>query len=288
MIAKLARAFYHLTLSESRVTIFVSALLTSYLIASDLHPNLFTVTVLGVSGYLLTLSIYVLNALMDIKADMINSPSRPIASGLVSVTDAKAVFLISAGSSIVLSLLISFPTAALFLISLFLGVSYSMPRVHAKKRLTGKLVVTSCGAALCSLTGGVAAEDLNATVFFVAVAFALFALVTLLLGDIADMTGDVALHVSSLPAAIGPRRTIAFIISLPLVLSALGVFLLRFTNFNPIFPILLIGVSGYSSLSITRLLRDYQDPRSCRKVKSRMRLMHFVLQLTFLFGLLSL
>ena len=281
-----AKAFCRLIAAESRAMIFVWALLTSYLIASDLHPDLPRLGLLLLSGYLVTLGIYVLNELMDVREDRINSPSRPIASGLVEKSDAKVVFFVCVVSSIAISFFIGFATAALFAISLFLGISYSLPRVQAKKRLAGKLAVTACGAAICSLTGGVAAEDLNATIFFVAVAFALFALVTLLLGDIADMRGDVALHVRSLPVAIGATRTVAFVFALPLAISALSVFLLRFTSFNPIFPLLLISVSCYCSLTITSLFRNYDDPNTCRKIKSRMRVMHFVLQLTFLLGLL--
>lgn len=285
--ARFAKAFYHLILSETRVMIFVWALLTSYLIAADLHPELFRLTLLLASGYMLTLGVYVLNALMDIESDKINSPSRPLASGLVSVEDAKMVFFICVASSLVVSYFISFTTVVLFAISLFLGISYSMPRVQAKKRFPGKLLVTACGAAVFSLTGGVAAQDLNPTIFFAAVAFALFALVTLLLGDIADMKGDLALQVRSLPMVIGARRAIIFVTALPLILSALGLVLFRFTNFNPLFPIMLIAVSCYSSFTITSLLRDY-DPKTCRMIKSKMRIMHFVLQLTFILGLLPL
>lgn|SRR5487761_206324 len=287
-LARFAKAFYRLILSETRVMIFVWALLTSYLIAADLHPELFRLALLFASGYMLTLGIYVLNALMDIEEDRINSPSRPLASGLVSVGDAKMVFFTCVSSAIVISYFISFATVALFAISLFLGMAYSMPRIQAKKRFPSKLVVTACGAVLVCFTGGVVAQDLNSTIFFAAVAFALFALVTLLLGDIADMKGDLALHVKSLPVIIGARRAIVFVMALPLILSALGLLLFRFTSFNPLFPILLIALSCYSSFTITSLLRDYDDPKTCRMIKSRMRIMHFVLQLTFILGLIPL
>ncbi len=287
-ISNFAESFSRLVVSETRVLIFVWALFAAYLIASDLHPNFSTLALLLPSGYLLTLGIYVLNDLMDVEEDTINSPSRPLASGLVSRKDATHVFLLCIGSSLIMSYIVSLATFALFAISFFLGISYSLPRVQAKKRFPHKLIVAACGAAIASLTGGVAAENLNVTIFFAAIAFALFALVTLLLGDIADMRGDTALQVKSFPVVVGVKRTIVFVTAIPLSLSGLGVFLFRFTDLNAMFPLLLIALSCYSSITITGLISHDDDPGICRKVKSRMRIMHFVLQLAFIIGLIPL
>ncbi len=286
-LSKFAKSFFGLAASETRVLIFVWALLVAYLIASDLRPN-FTLLLLLPSGYLLTLGIYVLNDIMDVGEDTINSSTRPLASGTVSKEDAWMIVVISIGASLMMSYFVSLPTFALYSISLFLGISYSLPRLQAKRRFPHKLLVAASGAAIASLTGGVAAENLNATIFFAAVAFALFALVTLLLGDIADMRGDIALRVRSFPVVVGIKRAIYFVTALPVALSALGIFLFRFTDLNVMFPLLLIGVSCYSSLTMTSLISHFDDPGLCRKIKSRMRVMHFILQLAIIIGLIPL
>jgi 4-hydroxybenzoate polyprenyltransferase len=287
-VKRILSTMYFMAISESRVLIFVWALSTSYLVGTNLHPDMTTLALLIVSGYLLTLGGYVLNAVVDIREDKINSPSKPLSDGKVRIVDAKVMSLVCIASSIAVSLLVSLTTTALFVVCLFLGLAYCLPRVEAKRRFPAKLVVTGCGAAVFSLTGGVAAQTLNGTVFFIAVAFALFALVTLLLGDIADMRGDLATRVRSFPVVVGAHRTVEFLAIIPLALSGLGVLIFRFTNFNILFPILLVSVSCYSSFTMTSLLRDYNDQNSCRRVKSKMRIIHFVLQLTLILGLLPL
>ena len=283
-----ARSCLQLIKSESRVLIFVWALLAAYLIASDLHPDIYRLALLLSSGYLLSLGIYVLNGVMDLEEDRINSPDRPLASGAVRIEYAKIFLVLSISSSFLIGLFISLTTVALYGIVVFLGISYSIPRINAKKRFPHKMVVAASGSAVFSLTGGVAAQNLNPTIFFAAVSFALFAMVTLLLGDIADLRGDKSAGVRSLPLVIGPKKSVWFIIAIPMILCALGVMLFRFVNLNILFLLLLVALSTYSSLTTKTLLGNYDDIKVCRKVKSRMRIIHFILQFAFIVGLIAL
>jgi geranylgeranylglycerol-phosphate geranylgeranyltransferase len=267
--------------------LFVWALTVAYLIASGLHPR-FALVLLVPSGYLLCLGIYILNDIMDLGEDKINSESRPIAAGVVKKREAWGAVIVSVALALIGSFFVNLPTFGLFAIAFFLGLAYSWPRIHAKKRFPFKLIVAASGAAIASLTGGIAAENLNAIIFFAGVAFALFALVTLLLGDIADMRGDYALRVKSFPIIFGARRAVIVVATLPIILSVLGIAVYRYTNLNLIFPLLLVGVSCYSSFSIAGLWKNYNDPKICRNVKSKMRVMHLVIQLAFIIGLIPL
>ena len=284
---RLARAFILLVVSESRVLIFVWALTASYLIASGLRPQIYELILLLSSGYFLSLGVYILNALADLEEDKINSPSRPLASGAISKSDAKVLIVLLLASAFAIGFFISFATLALFVVTTFLGVTYSIPRIQAKKRFPHKMIVASCGSAVFSLAGGAAAQNLNSTIFFAAVSFALFAMVTLLLGDIADFRGDSTAGVRSLPIVIGPEKAVWIAALFPLVLCTFGLVLFRSVNLNVIFPIVLISISSYSALTIGDLLHKYNDASAIRRVKTRMRLVHFALQLSFILGLLT-
>jgi 4-hydroxybenzoate polyprenyltransferase len=191
-------------------------------------------------------------------------------------------------SSILMALFINAATVALFVLFLLLGLSYSIPRTNVKKRFPLKAVVPSSGAAVISLAGGVAAQGLSPVIFFAAFSFALFALVTLLIGDIADLKGDAKTGVRSFPLVVGPKNSVWTVIMIPLIISALGVVLFQFARLNIVFPIILIGLAVYCSITMRPLLSGYDNPTVCRKVKTRMRVVHFLLQLTFIIGVLAL
>lgn len=288
LLAEFAKSSYNLVRSELRVTIFVWATLVSYLIASHLAPDYGTLGLLAVSSYFLVLGVYVLNDITDMSVDAINSPKRPLASGAASKSHAMALSVFSIIIALLLSALINVPTLAIYMFCLFLGLSYSVPRIHAKKTFLFKAIVPSSGAALISMAGGMAAQSLEPTIFFAAMAFALFALVTLLLGDISDIKGDIASGVRSFPVVIGPRNAILFAMAIPLLLAGLGVVLFRVADLNLVFVFLLIGLSAYCTITMRSLISNYDDPILCRKVKSRMRIVHFLIQLTFVLGILSL
>jgi len=283
-----AKSTILLVRSEIRVTIFVWALTVSYLVASNLRPSYHTLGLLIPSGYFLVFGIYVLNDLVDLDVDKINSPNRPLAAGNVKKTNAEILIIVSIAIAFSLVLLINAATLGLFVLFLILGLSYSIPRVNVKKRFPLKAVVPAAGAGVISLAGGLAAQGLRPVIFFAAVAFALFALVTLLIGDIADLNGDAQSGVRSFPLVVGPKNSARFVMMIPILICGLGVFFFSILNLNVIFPLVLIGLSAYCCLTIRPLLANYDDPLVCRRIKSRMRIVHFLIQLTFILGLLAL
>lgn len=285
---RLWRSAMLLAKSELRVLIFVWSLTVSYLVASQLEPDRLTLALLPFSGYFLVLGIYILSDITDIQDDRINSPARPLASGRVDKKDAETLAIASIIFSFVLAEFVGVATVVLFIVFLLLGLSYSVPRIDVKKRFPLKAVVPAAGAAVMSLAGGAAAQGLRPVIFLAAVSFSLFALVTLLLGDISDMKGDLATGVRSFPVVVGARNSVFFVMAIPIVMAAIGVLLFREVHLNLAFPILLIAASAYSFNSIRPLVSSYEDQRACRRVKGRMRLMHFVIQLIFILGILSL
>lgn len=129
-------------------------------------------------------------------------------------------------------------------------------------------------------------DNVNLTVVLAAMVFALFALVTLLLGDIADLKGDMLAGVRTLPVLVGPEKTLRIILSIPITLAVVSLTLYPLTGLNIVFPIMITLLCTYSFISMVKLRGRCGDVALCRRVKSKMRLMHIALQLSFLAGLL--
>ncbi len=271
--------------SESRVVVFVWATATSYLVASDLKPSIPGLLLLVSSSYLLTFGVYVLNALADYAEDRINSPNRPIPSGRVTMNESKLLFAGSIVGAFAIVSFVNVPTVGVYAIFLLLGIAYSLPRIHAKRKFQFKIAIPVSGAAVISLAGGVAAQELNLAIFLAALSFALFAMLTLLLGDIADMKGDLAAGIKSLPIVIGAQRSVYLVCAVPMIISASAILLFPYIRMNMIFLGVLLGISAYSTLTLSGL---FKDVGRCRRIKNRMRVVHFVLQLAFIIGLLVL
>ena len=282
------KAFGILARSEYRVTMFVWALTTAYLLATDLKPNLAQLGELVLAWYFLCLGVYVFNALTDVEEDRIDHPRRPMPSGRVSISDGWLVFGTSIAIAFVAGFLIS-PICFIIILGTFvLGIAYSHPSIRAKQRFPPKMIVSVLGAVSVSLCGGIVAGNLDGAVYFSAIFFGLFAMVTLLLGDLSDIPGDTASGIRSLPVVIGARNSIFVISLIPLIIAFIGVAFFRMANLNPLFPVLIVIIAAYSSLNIISLLGKYDDYTFIRQVKSRMRVIHFIIQLSLIVGLLVL
>jgi len=283
------RSFASLAKSEYRVTMFVWSLVIAYLLATNLKPNFLTLGELVVTWYFVTFGVYVFNALTDVEEDTIDHPSRPLVSTTVSISDAWKIFGVSTVISFATALFVG-PTCLIFVIvSFLLGVAYSHPSIRAKRRFPLKVIVSVLGAVIVSICGGLVAGNLDAPVYFSAIFFGLFAMVTLLLGDISDIPGDMAAGVKSLPVIIGARNSILIVSFIPLIIASIGVaWFLSAANLNPLFPVLLVIATSYSTLNIISLLGKYDDYLFVRQVKSRMRVVHFILQFSLILSLLVL
>jgi geranylgeranylglycerol-phosphate geranylgeranyltransferase len=287
LLPRFANSAFQIVKSEVRVLIFVWAITVSYLVASKLQPDRVTLVLLPFAGYFLALGIYVLSDAADIEDDRTNSPNRPLPSGRATKREAEILAVTAIAASFILAMFIGYSTTALFLVFLFLGLSYSIPRVNVKKRFPLKVVVPATGAAVFSLAGGAAAQGLRPIIFFPAIAFSLFGLVTLLIGDISDLKGDLAAGVRSFPIVIGAKNSVLFVMMIPFVLNALGIALYFTAQLNIAFPILLITTSAYCYITMRPLLLESGNPSVCRKVKSKMRIVHFVIQLIFILGIIT-
>ncbi len=269
---------------EIRTIIFAWSLTVSTLVSSRFQVGFINLIVSSLGGYFLSLAIYIFNALMDVGEDKVNSPDRPLASGSASREDAMSLMSLALGVALLASFFINTLTTIFFVAAFILGVFYSCPPFRAKNHFVGKIVIPVVGAAVCSLTGAAVAGNINVVVVLASIVFAIFSLVTLFLGDVADLKGDLAAGIFTLSAQVGAVNTIKITLALPLIAAMLGLLLYPNTGLNPLFPLLLLISAIYSSLTIMELLGKSGDTNACRSVKARMRWMHLVMQLCFIIG----
>ena len=177
---------------------------------------------------LVTLSVYILNGVMDVEEDRINRSSRPVASGKLSVVQAAGVaaglgVLSVAGSTLLGGLMVCSVLAALVL-----GWLYSGPPFYLKRRPAAWTVV-GIAAALITYNAGYASNGGGGNLL----SFSVFACVMALwLGvvsqtkDLSDVKGDEQAGRRSVPVVFGEGRArfvfsgAAFCLGLVYVLSA--------------------------------------------------------------------
>lgn len=281
-----ARRYYSLIRSEKRIILFTWALFASMVIASMGAMDPVMIVMAVSAAYFLSLSIYLLNDLMDLNEDRINSPNRPLASGQASKEHALVLIFTTCPISLFLAYMINPLTLVFFVAALMLGLSYSLPKLRAKERFPHKIFVASAGAIISSLTGGAVTASFPPTVFLAATIFSLFALVTLLLGDLADVKGDKLRGVRSFPIVLGEEKTSRVIQSIPLIIFALAtVFQIAF-YMSLLTPILIGVLCLYCCVALRDLAKRSSDYGFCRVVKGKMRTVHLMLQLSLMIGVL--
>jgi len=274
--------------SETRTIIFAWSLTVSTLVAAGLRieiPLLITTTL---GGYLLSLSIYILSDMWDIDEDRINSPGRPLASGAVSNRDAAILISLIGFAAFYAAFSISMLTVAYFAAAFLLGIFYSAPPFRAKKKFPHKLIIPATGAIVCSLTGGIIVGQINGAIILASIAFAIFSLVTIFLGDVADLKGDQSSGIRSISVLIGAEKTVKVTLILPLIIAVLGLSFYQPAGLNMLFPLSLMSATGYCILIMAKLLGKSEDVKCCRTVKAKMRIMHLFMQLCFIIGVIPL
>lgn len=139
-----------------------------------------------------TLSVYILNGVMDVEEDRINGSSRPVASGKLSVAQATWV---TAGLA-VLSVVGSFALGSLMVLSvvvlLALGWLYSGPPLYLKRSPTGWAILGIIVALITYNAGRIANEGEGDFLSFLvfAMVMALWLGIVSQMKDLSDIEGD--------------------------------------------------------------------------------------------------
>jgi geranylgeranylglycerol-phosphate geranylgeranyltransferase len=159
-----------------------------------------------------------LNDVIDLAADRINRPHRPVAAGMVSASEGKAVWMGGTVLGILLAWTISLPHFAIAAAASGLMIAYNL-RLKATP-LAGNLVV-SLVVAVSILFGAMAVGSASGALYAAAFAF-LVTLARELVKDVEDLRGDVAAGVRTAASAWGVgivRRLVASVIGLTVLFT---------------------------------------------------------------------
>ncbi len=213
------------------------------------------VTISGfLSLFLVSASILVLNDYFDVESDKVNSPERPIPSGLVSPREALffSIFLIVTG--LILSCLISWKVLLIAMVLAIIGFLYN--RYFKKSGLAGNLMVSFSVGMTFVFGGASVGLPFNKTVLFFGLIGALVDLGEEIAADSLDMEGDRLINSSSVAILHGKKTALtvsSVIFSLVITLSIIP-FLLKWFTLLYLIPIgimdLLIGFSTFKLLTV--------------------------------------
>lgn len=214
-----------------------------------------------------TLSIYILNGVMDVEEDQINGSSRPVASGKLKVTQAAT----AAGGLAVLSVVGSLTLGSLMVWSvvalLALGWLYSGPPLYLKRWPSG-LATVAILAALITYNAGYTANGGGNGAHSLFVFSAVTALWMGLVGqtkDLSDVQGDKQTGRRSGPVVWGEQ--VARIVFSGVALSLGGGYILSATFFAPglLIPAFVLASGAVAVAVVTLGPWSRGDKSRCRR-----------------------
>lgn len=226
-------------------------------------------------------SVNISNDLLDVEADAINEPWRPLPSKKVSILEAKILFLVTLIISIAFSIMVGQRMFTLTLLIFALSFAYN---IWLKKiALLGNIVVAGLSALpLC--TAFIILKDGEFPLIPFVSAF-LFLLAREFLGTVCDLDGDKKANRKTITMLLGIRTTL--LISLILsVISAVILFvplLLQTVKYPKVYlGFLIIGLIIPLSLAINSIYNN-QDARNITTVSYKTRLIFIMSFFQFLF-----
>jgi geranylgeranylglycerol-phosphate geranylgeranyltransferase len=283
--------FLHYVKARSNVYIFAFATFVSFLIGSNGNYDALVGLRVAASCYFLALATYIYNDVTDFEVDRVNKTNRPSVTGNASRKQLSGLVFVLFGLSLALAASINIQTLLIALLCVALGATYSHPRFNLKERFPLKTVTTAAGAALSSLLGGAAATHISFPIVYAALSFFLFFFVLGPLGDIGDLKGDRAAGRRTFPIALGTRKTLIIMFSVPVILFLLIItqqFYKVATFQNGSFGVyMIVGTCLVAMTMIVKISKKIEDVGWIRgRVRPVMRLLHALLQISTLFAFL--
>lgn len=268
-----------------RGLVFTCTTIIALLLSSNLQPPPLHIVLLPIITMFSTLSIYLMNDLVDIKIDKINAPTRPLASGAVKKQDALKLVIGLGIGSIAISFLVSTLTVYLTITYLLIGVLYSMPKISLKDRSFAKTIMIAIGGLITSLIGSSFSGLFEERATIAAVTFMTLIFVTSPINDLADYAGDRKYGKKTIPIVIGKKNTVLLAIILPFTIA--GFFWVFHTqlNFGILTPIAITVLSFFALRILKSIYDNKDDQKHVRTKHKRLVFLHYGLQIAFLVGM---
>lgn len=194
-------------LSSSKSTLYYGfcSFIGSLLASSWSIPVGVSLTV-AIAMTLSAFAIYALNDICDVKIDAINAFERPLPSGRVTTTEAKALTAVLFAASLLVAYSVNLSAFVFTLLFSILGIAYSVPPLRFKDGLLAN-ICWGLGIATAIL-GGASVTAINASSIFAAFTLAFLTAGCGFTKDLKDIEGDKALKVRTLPLLLGEKRSI--------------------------------------------------------------------------------
>ena len=221
------------------------------LLAIDQFPPISIMALGFLSIFCISATALILNDYFDLETDRVNSPERPLPSGIVTKQDVVLLSIGVAMLGLIASYLISF---AALLISLFVWMIGFLYNWRFKRSgLWGNLMV-SFSVGMTFIFGGISVSvQFAKMVWFFAVIVALINLGEEIAADAMDVQGDRQAGSQSLAVVLGPERALR--ISAAIFMAVVGISSLPFwrgwLEWIYLFPIAIMdGVILYSTAQL--------------------------------------
>ncbi len=227
--------------------------LLGQLFALGKFPDITLIIYGFLSVFFISASILVMNDFFDVESDRINSPTRPIPSGIVSPAEAFGLALVLLSTGVLLSYEINHVSFYLAILLLIIGFLYN--RYFKKSGLPGNLMV-SFSVGMTFIYGGATVElPLNKVVLFFGFIAALIDLGEEIAADSMDIKGDLLINSNSLAikyggsTALKVSSTIFFFV----IFLSLVPFILKWFTIIYIVPIAIMNCAiAYSTVKLLK------------------------------------
>jgi len=240
--ASLPRTFA-LMLKAKKEGIFVWTWCTiiTCLIVGRGSPPLVPAALSVVAMFLLSISVYFYNDVIDQEMDRLNpiKKSRPLSSNIVSEGDVMKLVYLFAFMGLAVSFTLNLYSFMFSLVYLVVFSLYSHPGVRLKNRFLMKDLVIFSGFPLCSLVGSYAViNELSMPALFSGFLFAIYSSsVNPIFGDSLDMEEDALFGVKNLALVLSWRRKVQLMVFGVLFLMTVTPLTYAQLGFNTILPI---------------------------------------------------
>jgi len=231
-------------------------------------------------AFLLTAATMALNDYYDRSIDSVNSPERPIPSGVVSPRLALVCAFLCSAFGILSSIFVNLSALIIALISLVLMVYYNT--VGKRMGFFGNIIVSIC-VSLPFIFGGYAVQNMIPLLWIFACVAFLSNLGREVTKGISDIVGDSAHKIRTLAVLLGARS--ASLVASALLVGAVGLSLLpQLLGLVSMYYLPAVIISDFGFLtSVFSLLRDHSD-KNAKVVKNRILIWMALGLVAFLLG----
>ncbi len=216
------------------------------------------------SIFLISASILVLNDFFDIETDKINSPDRPIPSGLITPNEALLFSIILLLAGIILSYLIGIIPFIISIAVAIIGFLYN--RYFKKSGLFGNLLVSFSVGMTFIYGGATVGFPLNKIVIFFALITALIDLGEEIAADAMDVQGDLLISSNSLAIRYGKSKAIRFSATIFLIVIILSIIPFLLNWFSAIY-LIPIGIMDFSIIYFLLRLLKSDDSKGRKSIR---------------------